>query len=65
MPALHFPLKSYLPAHRLTSRIMDPIKALGRMGIIGGFVNNFDGEPYLADFPLASTNFKRWRRASG
>jgi hypothetical protein len=29
---------------RLTSRIMDPIKALGRIGILGGFINNFDGE---------------------
>jgi hypothetical protein len=42
-------LKSYLPVHRLTSRVMDPIKALGRMGLIGGFVNNFDGEPHLAE----------------
>jgi hypothetical protein len=29
---------------------MDPIKALGRMGIIGGFVNNFDGEPIFGRF---------------
>ncbi|KAA8894830.1 hypothetical protein FN846DRAFT_785850 [Sphaerosporella brunnea] len=33
----------------LTSRIMDPIKALGRMGIIGGFLNNFDGGVELLD----------------
>ncbi|KAI5800657.1 hypothetical protein FPQ18DRAFT_252998 [Pyronema domesticum] len=33
----------------LTSRIMDPIKALGRMGILGGFINNFDGGVELLD----------------
>ncbi|KAF8544283.1 hypothetical protein BDD12DRAFT_915480 [Trichophaea hybrida] len=33
----------------LTSRIMDPIKALGRIGILGGFINNFDGGVELLD----------------
>ena len=27
----------------LTSRVMDPIKALGRGGMLGGFINKFDG----------------------
>lgn len=33
----------------LTSRIMDPIKILGRIGIFGGFINNFDGGVELLD----------------
>lgn len=33
----------------LTSRLMDPIKALGRMGYLGGFLNNFDGGVELLD----------------
>lgn len=28
---------------RMTSRLMDPFKALGRMGYLGGFINTFDG----------------------
>ncbi|KAL9099450.1 MAG: hypothetical protein Q9163_005052 [Psora crenata] len=27
----------------LTSRVLDPIKAIGRMGMLGGFLNRFDG----------------------
>ncbi|KAL8993168.1 MAG: hypothetical protein Q9169_006554, partial [Polycauliona sp. 2 TL-2023] len=33
----------------LTSRIMDPIKALGRAGMLGGFVNKFDGGVEILD----------------
>ena len=33
----------------LTSRVMDPIKALGRMGILGGFLNQFDGGVEILD----------------
>ncbi|KAI4730992.1 hypothetical protein E4T49_01144 [Aureobasidium sp. EXF-10728] len=33
----------------LTSRIMDPIKALGRTGLLGGFVNKFDGGVEILD----------------
>jgi len=33
----------------LTSKIMDPIKALSRMGILGGLINNFDGGVELLD----------------
>ncbi|KAL1311630.1 hypothetical protein AAFC00_001740 [Neodothiora populina] len=33
----------------LTSRVMDPIKAIGRTGILGGFVNKFDGGVELLD----------------
>lgn len=33
----------------LTSRIMDPIKAIGRTGILGGFVNKFDGGVEILD----------------
>lgn len=33
----------------LTSRFMDPIKALGRMGLLGGFVNKFDGGVEILD----------------
>ncbi|KAF2459789.1 hypothetical protein BDY21DRAFT_316398 [Lineolata rhizophorae] len=33
----------------LTSRIMDPIKALGRSGALGGFVNKFDGGVEILD----------------
>ncbi|KAL8672137.1 MAG: hypothetical protein Q9168_003381 [Polycauliona sp. 1 TL-2023] len=33
----------------LTSRIMDPIKALGRTGMLGGFVNKFDGGVEILD----------------
>jgi len=28
---------------------MDPLKALGRMGMLGGFVNHFDGGVELLD----------------
>jgi len=43
-------VKSYLhTGFRLTSRLMDPLKALGRMGILGGFVNHFDGGVELLD----------------
>ncbi|KAK4990448.1 hypothetical protein LTR50_002471 [Elasticomyces elasticus] len=33
----------------LTSRVMDPIKAIGRTGILGGFVNRFDGGVEILD----------------
>lgn len=33
----------------LTSRLMDPIKALGRTGVLGGFVNKFDGGVEILD----------------
>lgn len=33
----------------LTSRLMDPIKALGRAGLLGGFVNKFDGGVEILD----------------
>ncbi|KAL8889645.1 MAG: hypothetical protein Q9215_003104 [Flavoplaca cf. flavocitrina] len=33
----------------LTSRLMDPIKALGRTGVLGGFLNKFDGGVEILD----------------
>jgi len=33
----------------LTSRAMDPIKALGRSGMLGGFINRFDGGVEILD----------------
>ena len=33
----------------LTSRVMDPIKALGRAGMLGGFLNQFDGGVEILD----------------
>ncbi|PWW78854.1 hypothetical protein C7212DRAFT_349410 [Tuber magnatum] len=33
----------------MTSRLMDPLKALGRMGYLGGFLNSFDGGVELLD----------------
>lgn len=33
----------------LTSRMMDPIKAIGRTGLLGGFVNKFDGGVEILD----------------
>lgn len=33
----------------LTSRVMDPIKAVGRTGMLGGFVNKFDGGVEILD----------------
>lgn len=33
----------------LTSRVMDPIKAIGRTGLLGGFVNKFDGGVEILD----------------
>ncbi|KAK4499069.1 hypothetical protein PRZ48_009581 [Zasmidium cellare] len=33
----------------LTSRMMDPIKAIGRTGMLGGFVNKFDGGVEILD----------------
>jgi len=33
----------------LTSRMMDPIKAIGRTGVLGGFVNKFDGGVEILD----------------
>lgn len=33
----------------LTSRMMDPIKAMGRAGLLGGFVNKFDGGVEILD----------------
>jgi hypothetical protein len=33
----------------LTSRLMDPVKALGRTGMLGNFVNKFDGGAEILD----------------
>jgi hypothetical protein len=33
----------------LTSRLMDPVKAIGRTGILGGFLNQFDGGVEILD----------------
>ncbi len=33
----------------LTSRLMDPVKALGRAGMLGGFLNQFDGGVEILD----------------
>lgn len=33
----------------LTSRVMDPVKAVGRTGMLGGFVNKFDGGVEILD----------------
>ena len=33
----------------LTSRVMDPVKAVGRIGLLGGFVNKFDGGVEILD----------------
>ncbi|KZF25922.1 hypothetical protein L228DRAFT_206194, partial [Xylona heveae TC161] len=33
----------------LTSRLMDPVKAIGRTGVLGGFVNKFDGGVEILD----------------
>ena len=33
----------------LTSRALDPIKAMGRMGILGNFLNKFDGGVEILD----------------
>ena len=33
----------------LTSRLMEPVKALGRAGILGNFLNNFDGSVEVLD----------------
>ncbi|KAL9120320.1 MAG: hypothetical protein Q9187_003123 [Circinaria calcarea] len=33
----------------LTSRVMDPIKAIGRMGMLGNFLNQFDGGVEILD----------------
>ncbi|KAK4550007.1 hypothetical protein LTR36_002974 [Oleoguttula mirabilis] len=33
----------------LTSKVMDPLKALGRTGMLGGFVNKFDGGVEILD----------------
>ena len=33
----------------LTSRVMDPIKALARAGLLGGFINKFDGGVEILD----------------
>lgn len=33
----------------LTSKVMDPIKAIGRTGALGGFVNKFDGGVEILD----------------
>ncbi|KAI9698202.1 MAG: hypothetical protein M1836_004204 [Candelina mexicana] len=33
----------------LTSRLMDPVKALGRRGLLGGFINAFDGGVEILD----------------
>ena len=33
----------------MTSRLIDPIKALGRVGMLGGFLNQFDGGVEVLD----------------
>ena len=33
----------------LTSRVMDPVKALSRAGMLGGFLNKFDGGVEILD----------------
>lgn len=33
----------------LTSRLMDPVKALARAGVLGGFLNKFDGGVEILD----------------
>ena len=33
----------------LTSRVMDPVKALGRVGLLGNFLNKFDGGVEILD----------------
>lgn len=33
----------------LTSRVMDPVKALGRVGLFGNFINKFDGGAEILD----------------
>lgn len=33
----------------LTSRVLDPVKALGRMGLFGNFLNKFDGGVEILD----------------
>jgi hypothetical protein len=33
----------------LTSRMMDPVKAMGRAGMLGGFINKFDGGVEILD----------------
>lgn len=33
----------------LTSRVMDPVKALARTGMLGGFLNKFDGGVEILD----------------
>lgn len=33
----------------ITSRVMDPVKALGRAGMLGGFLNKFDGGVEILD----------------
>lgn len=34
---------------RLTSKVLDPVKALGRSGILGGFANKLDGGVEILD----------------
>ena len=36
-------------AFSLTSRFMDPVKALGRAGLFGGLINKFDGGVEILD----------------
>ena len=33
----------------LTSRVLDPVKALGRVGLLGNFLNKFDGGVEILD----------------
>ena len=33
----------------LTSKIIDPVRALGRAGLLGGFLNKFDGGVEILD----------------
>lgn len=43
-----YPRLNFLEAV-LTSRLMDPLKALGRAGLLGNFVNKFDGGVEILD----------------
>jgi hypothetical protein len=38
-----------MPVLSLTSRLMDPVKALGRAGLFGGLINKFDGGVEILD----------------
>ena len=48
MKPIAYPRLNFLE-NVLTSRAMDPIKAIGRTGVLGGFVNKFDGGVEILD----------------